>query len=326
MTFLTGIKPTGDLHLGNYISAIKPILDIDDDCYFFIADYHALTTHPHPKIFKQNCIDLSAALCSFFGESSNVKLYRQSQIPQIFEFYYILNCFMSKGFLNRAHAYKTVVDENISLEREEDTNVFMGLFTYPTLMSADILLFQPDYVPVGYDQKQHMEIVEELCRKLNHFYKRQIIKKPQTIYQTKTSLVGTDGRKMSKSYNNIIPLFGSKKKVKKLVFSICTNSKNEGEPKFEGESEVTNLYKVFSSVDEYNVLLEDMKNGLSWKYVKERTYEKILELTGDDRREKFNYLRNNPNEIELLLNENEIEMKSHAETNLQKIKSVIGIL
>ena len=294
MSFLTGVKATGEFHLGNYISSIYPIIEMskNDKGYFFIADYHSLNNHPKPIDLKKNIRHIGSVLLSFFDENENIQIYRQSKIPEIFELTNILNCFCSKGLLNRAHAYKTCIDNNINNNKDQDFGINMGLYTYPVLMSADILIQNPDIVPVGIDQKQHIEIMQEIAKRINSFYKTEVFKIPRAFYQNEITLKGLDGQKMSKSYNNVIPLFSELNKIKKLVNSIPTNFKNVGEPKFENESTVTDIFKFISSENEYNDLLLDMSTGIGWGDIKHRLIEKIYNITKNIRPKYYEYLNN----------------------------------
>lgn len=320
---LTGIKPTGVFHIGNYMSTIMPILNMKDKCYIFIADMHSMTKFQKPEELSQNIRHIYAVLMSYFHNFENIKIYRQSQIPEIFELYYILNCFCVKGLLNRNHTYKVAVEQNIEQGRDEDHAVNMGLFTYPTLMAADILIFNPDFVPVGIDQEQHMEITRIIAKKINFTYKKDVFKIPQSIHQKEATLIGTDGRKMSKSYNNVIPLFYDDKKLKKLIFSIATNSKNVNESKYEGESVISEIYKFLSTKEQYQELINDMKNGIGWGEVKQRTYDLIKKLSQNQTESYHTFFNSNFNEK--LIN-NELELRKIASSNLQKIKDVMGVL
>lgn len=325
MMILTGIKPTGTFHLGNYISTIKQIEELKnkDECYVFIADMHSLTKFQKPEELSQNIKNIYAVLMSFFHNDKNVKIYRQSKIRDIFKLYYILNCFCSKGLLNRNHTYKAAVEQNILKNKDADAGIDVGLFTYPTLMAADILIFNPDYVPVGIDQEQHMEITREIARRMNYTYNRDIFKIPESIHYKEETLLGTDGRKMSKSYNNIIPLFYDEKKHKKIVFSIATNSKNIGEPKFEGESAVTDIYRFISSEDNYKKLLLDMEKGIGWGEIKQRLLDAITELTKDKKELYYHFLNSNFDE-KLLQSEAELDKK--ANMRIKEIESIIGVM
>lgn len=324
MNFLTGVKATGEFHLGNYISSIKPIIEMskNNNGYFFIADYHSLNGHPQSNLLKNNIRHIGSVILSFFDTNSNIKIYRQSKIPQIFELNTILSCFCSKGLLNRSHAYKSLVDKNRQNNKDDDYKINMGLYSYPILMSSDILIQNCDIIPVGIDQKQHIEIMIEIAQRINSFYKKDIFKIPQGYYQSEVTLKGLDGRKMSKSYNNVIPLFEEPKKIKKLINSIPTNFKNVGELKFENESDVTEIYKHISTQVEYDILLEKMKEGIGWGDVKFELYNSIINITKDIR-DKYNEYMNNDFLYYDILEKNEYLVKKESEEKLNKIKNSI---
>ena len=268
--YLTGIKPTGELHLGNYVSTIKPILPFKDETIFLIADLHALTTIQNKKILVKNRQEIIKILKSF--DIHNIVI--QSQIPEISELNTILSAYTSKGLLNRSHAYRSIKEDNEEKEKDSDKGVNSLLYTYPILMTADLVSFNTKYVTIGPDQVQHIEMANDIVNKFNHVNKTDILKVPEPMI-THHSIPGYDGRKMSKSYNNIIPLFCSESKLKKHIFSIKTNDKRDGEPKHINESPITQLFELFSTNEELFGLKIDMKNGIGWKQVKERTFEKV---------------------------------------------------
>ena len=219
---LTGIKPTGQSHIGNYVGAIKPSLQLaqheDISSYLFVADSHSLTTHPSAKDLKHSIYQIASAWLACGLDPKKVFFYRQSDIPELFELNWILSCFTPKGLMNRAHSYKSKRDQNLKLGKKDlDDKVNMGLYNYPILMSADILLFSPDLVPVGGDQVQHLEMTRDIAQKINHVYKTELFKTPKALVQNQKVLPGLDGQKMSKSYNNEIPLFLESKKLQKLI-------------------------------------------------------------------------------------------------------------
>ena len=231
---LTGIKPTGEPHLGNYLGAIQPAMAMakqfsSTPTYFFIADYHALTTLKDPTLMLQYRRVIAATWLAFFHNQSQCRFYFQSHIPQVFELYWILSCMCPKGLLNRAHAYKALVAQNTEQGHDPDRQINQGVFSYPVLMAADILLFRATKVPIGPDQKQHVEIAIELVKALNHHLSNPI-PLPEPLIDPKGQLIiGIDGRKMSKNYNNTIPLFGTESEIKKRISKIQTDSKPLGE-------------------------------------------------------------------------------------------------
>ena len=254
---LTGIQPTGDLHIGNYFGAIKPALELakEYDARYFIADYHALNSMKNPKELNAVIRGVAAGWLAAGLDPEKVIFYRQSSIPEVFELTIMIMAFTSKGLMNRAHAYKAAVQENNEKKEDPDAGINMGLFTYPVLMAADIILFNSDVVPVGKDQIQHIEMAQDIAQSVNANYGQQILKIPQAAIQEAVAVVpGLDGRKMSKSYGNVIPLFVTEKKLHKTIMRIITNSQEVTEPKDPNASQIYALYKLFASVDEQNAL------------------------------------------------------------------------
>ena len=216
-TVLTGIKPTGLPHIGNYFGAIKPALSLENNekNLFFIADYHALTTIKDPDLLKTYTLNIAAAWLALGLNPKQSLLYKQSDINEIFELNWILSCFTAKGLLNRAHAYKALTDINSQNKKDIDKNINQGIFSYPVLMAADILLFKASHIPVGADQKQHVEIARDIAENFNHAYKKSILVLPEAIIQKNTEIIpGIDGQKMSKNYNNTIAIFEEEKITK----------------------------------------------------------------------------------------------------------------
>lgn len=321
---LTGIKPTGTFHLGNYMSVIKPLEELKNEtCFLFIADIHSLTQKQKPNELSNNIKHIYAVLNSFFGESKNIVIYRQSKVKDIFKLYYILNCFCNKGYLNRNHTYKSLVEKNLELNNDSDKAINVGIYTYPTLMAADILMFNPTKVTVGIDQEQHMEITRYIARKINKEYNTEIFTIPESYHQKKLTLPGIDGRKMSKSYNNIIPLFTEPEKLKKIIFKIATNSKNVGEPKYEGESVVTDIFKFLSTKEQYDILLKDMADGIGFGEIKQRTFDLINDITKDKLDLYYNLL---DSDFSDKLIENEEYVNKIANDKMKKIEEIIGVL
>lgn len=247
---LTGIKPTGDPHLGNYLGAILPALNMArqssrEKKYFFIADYHALTTFKNKKELLDYRHKVAATWLSFFEEIDHCYFYFQSQIPEIFELYWILSCFCPKGLLNRAHAYKALVAKNNDQGYDPDRHINHGVFSYPVLMAADIILFHANKIPIGPDQKQHVEIAIEIVKNLNKSLDQKI-PIPEPIIDTNNNVViGIDGQKMSKNYNNTLPLFADEKELKKRIGKIQTDSTPLGLPI---NPDKCNIFKLFSYV------------------------------------------------------------------------------
>ena len=250
---LTGIKPTGIPHIGNYLGAIRPALALarSYEARFFIADYHALNSIHDPRRLSSLSYEVAATWMACGLDPQHMLLYRQSDVPETFELATFLMAFTAKGHMNRAHAYKDAVARNEAAGRDGDAGVNMGLYTYPVLMAADILLFDTDVVPVGRDQKQHVEICADIAQSINHACGAELLVVPEPVISEATDIVpGLDGRKMSKSYDNTIPLFAPETQLKKLVGRVVTDSKTVEEPKDPETCNVFKLYRLFASDDE----------------------------------------------------------------------------
>jgi tryptophanyl-tRNA synthetase len=276
---LTGIKPTGDLHIGNYVGAIKPALELakEYDARYFIADYHALNTMKNPAELNLTIRQVAACWIASGLDPEKVIFYRQSSIPEVFELTAMLMAFTSKGLMNRAHAYKDAVQKNSEKGSDPDAGVNMGLFTYPVLMAADIIIFDSDVVPVGADQVQHIEMAQDIAQSVNANYGQQVLKVPQAAVQEDVAVVpGLDGRKMSKSYGNVIPLFAPEKTLHKTVMRIVTNSQSVEEPKDPDACQIFQLYKLFASADEKQALAARYRaGGMGWGEAKEELFRVI---------------------------------------------------
>ncbi|MDR2766846.1 MAG: tryptophan--tRNA ligase [Treponema sp.] len=276
---LTGIKPTGSLHIGNYFGAIKPALELakDYDARYFIADYHALNTMKNPAEL-QSCIrEVAAGWLASGLDPDRVIFYRQSSIPEVFELATMLMAFTGKGLMNRAHAYKAIVQANNEKSSDPDAGVNMGLYTYPVLMAADIILFDSDVVPVGKDQVQHIEMAQDIARAVNANYRRDVLKVPQAAVREQAAVVpGLDGRKMSKSYGNAIPLFADEKQLRKLIMRMVTNSQAVEESKDPDQSQIYLLYKLFASAEEQAALAARYRaGGMGWSEAKEELFRVV---------------------------------------------------
>lgn len=338
--FLTGIKPTGNrgLHLGNYVGSIHTITEFiksnkNCDIYIFIADGHSLTAHPDSKELRNNIKDLMISYCAIFDKLHNTMIknnnsiyfYRQSKIPPIFELNWILSCYTAKGLLNRNHTYKQETEKNIQKGKDPDKSIFAGIFNYPILMAADILIMDADYIPVGKDQLQHIEITNDIASKINYVYNESVLKPviPLTN-QENYVLPGKDGNKMSKSYGNEVPLFASEDEIKKYIYGIKTNSKGEGDPKYPEESELSSLYKAFATEYQYDNFVKFMNDGAHWKTLKDFTFAKI----NDEIREyRINY-NAYTKKIDMIRNRFEMHEKyvnTRARLKLNDIKNIIGI-
>ncbi|MDC2864106.1 tryptophan--tRNA ligase [Bacillus sp. BP-3] len=321
---LTGIKPTGHPHLGNYIGAIKPALHLskhrEGEALYFIADYHALNAVQDSKEFREYTKEVAATWLSL-GLDEHVVFYRQSDVPEILELYWILACLTPKGLMNRAHAYKAKVDQNIEAGVDVDTGVNMGLYTYPILMAADILLFQSNYVPVGKDQIQHVEIARDIASYFNNAF-GEIFILPEYIIQEEGAIVpGLDGRKMSKSYGNVIPLFEEPEKLKKLIFKMKTDSSLPSEPK-ELET-LFMLYKEFATAEEVAIMKERYATGIGWGDVKKELF-RVINRELEEPRKKYEMYMNEPHLLQEAIEKGAERARKIARVNLAEIKKQIG--
>ena len=325
---LTGIKPTGDLHIGNYFGAIKPALELakDYDARYFIADYHGLNTMKDPAELNTSIRHVAAGWLAAGLDSEQVFLYRQSAIPEVFELTTMLMAFTAKGLMNRAHAYKAAVQENTERGDDSDAGVNMGLFTYPVLMAADIILFDSDVVPVGKDQVQHIEMAQDIAQSVNANYGAQILKAPQAVVQEAVAVIpGLDGRKMSKSYSNVIPLFAPEKQVRKTIMRIVTNSQGVEEPKDPDSSQIFLLYKLFASADEQAALAARYRSGgMGWGEAKEELFRVVnRELTPI--RERFDAIMADIPALDKTLAQGAEKARTIAAATLRRFRKAAGI-
>lgn len=327
-TILTGVKSSGHPHLGNYVGAIKPALELarhpDHQALLFIADYHSLTTVHDKKTMQDSTLEVAATWLACGLDPSKTVIFRQSDIPELFELTWVLSCFSGKGLLNRAHAYKAMVQKNEEEGRDVDAGVSMGLFNYPILMSADILMFGTDLVPVGKDQVQHLEMAADIAGSFNAVY-GPILKIPGPYVSEQTSVIpGLDGRKMSKSYDNVIPLFGDPKKLRKLVMRIVTDSTPPEEPKDPSTSHIFHLYSAFATPEQAEALAERYRKGIGWGEAKQALFE-ALEVTLAEPRRIYDDLRAHPEVIEKHLSEGKEKARAVSMPLMQRIREAIGI-
>lgn len=327
-TVLTGVKPTGHIHIGNYIGAIRPALEMaqnEQDSLFFIANYHALISTPDSQELRDLTYHITAAWLACGLDPQKTIIYRQSDIPEIFEISWVLSCFCSKGLMNRAHAYKAKVQLNEKEGREDlDFGVNMGLYGYPVLMASDILSFDTDLVPVGEDQVQHLEIARDIAQKINHTYKKPVLKIPQTVVQKDTKVVpGLDGQKMSKSYDNTIPLFADSKSLRKLVMKIKTDSLPPEAPKQTEGSVIFQLYKEFATPAEVTALAERYQTGIGWGDAKQSLFE-VMDRTLTPLREKYEILIQDKAGLDRILLEGANRARLKAKVVLARVKVATG--
>ncbi|HEX3762099.1 MAG TPA: tryptophan--tRNA ligase [Kofleriaceae bacterium] len=329
-TVLTGIKPTGTPHLGNLLGAIRPALRLAGDpalrAFYFIADYHALTTVRDRGELARLTREVAATWLAFGLDAERVLFYRQSDIPEIFELAWILACFTPKGWMNKAHAYKARVAANeLAGNPDLDAGIGMGLYEYPILMAADILVFEADLVPVGEDQKQHVEIARDIAQRINHAYGAELLKLPSALIDAGTAVIpGRDGRKMSKSYDNVISLFAPPAALRKQVNSIVTDSTPPELPKDPATSVVFKIFEQFAPPDATAALRQRYQDGIAWGEAKAALFA-VLEPLLAEPRERYQALIANPGRIDEVLAAGRDRARALAGPVIGRLRSAIGI-
>jgi tryptophanyl-tRNA synthetase len=325
---LTGIKPTGIPHIGNFIGAIRPALKLAETCEarYFIADYHALNAIKDAAKLRELIYEIAAAWLACGLDPTQVLFYRQSQVPETFELMTLLLAFTPKGLMNRAHAYKAITQKNREDGSDIDDGVNMGLYTYPVLMAADILLFDTDFVPVGNDQFQHIEMAVDIAESFNYIYKTQGFKLPQPLASEETKTVlGLDGRKMSKSYGNIIPLFADEKELKKLIMKIVTNSQTLEEPKDPDTCNIFSLYKLFAEKQQVEVLRNRyLAGGMGWGHAKTELLDVMNQALIPIRMEYAKLMQNKDYIDQVLLTSSE-KARQLASDKIKQLRKIVGI-
>lgn len=325
---LTGIKPTGMPHVGNYLGAIKPAIEMANsgeyEAYYFIADYHSLTTVYDGKKLNDYIYEVAAVWLAMGLDVSKAVLYKQSDIPEVMELNWIISCFTNKGLMNRAHAYKAIVQDNEENKRDPDRNVNMGIFSYPVLMAADILFLNSDIVPVGADQVQHIEIARDIANAFNHHY-GEILKLPEAFVRDDFATVpGLDGRKMSKSYDNHIPLFLTAKKLRKMINKIKTDSTEPDVPKDPDDSLIMDIFKLFGDKKETEELEAWYRRGIGWGEAKAELF-KVMDRELEGPRAIYEDLMNNREKIDKVLEEGRDKVRPKAQELLTKVKKAVGV-
>ena len=326
---LTGITTTGTPHIGNYVGAIRPAIeasrDPDVQSFYFLADYHALVKCHDPMVLRQATLEVAATWLALGLDTATSIFYRQTDIPEILELTWILTCMTAKGLMNRAHAYKAAVQENEAIKAQDpDKGINMGLFSYPILMAADILMFKAQKVPVGKDQIQHLEMARDIAMRFNHLYGETFILPTAVTDERAAVLRGLDGRKMSKSYNNTIPLFMPEKKLRKLIMKITTNSQGPDEPK---DPENCTLFQIFQAVaqpDDVQALRHRYAQGIAWGEMKQYLFEYLNQLLKEPRKRYEDLLRN-PTHIEQTLREGARKARAYSIPFLQQIRKAVGV-
>ncbi|MEO6138673.1 MAG: tryptophan--tRNA ligase [Luteimonas sp.] len=327
---LTGITTSGTPHLGNYVGAIRPAIAASRapgvESFYFLADYHALVKVQEPARIQRSTLEIAAAWLACGLDPAKVWFYRQSDIPEIPELTWLLTCIAGKGLLNRAHAYKAAVDRNRSEGEDDDASINAGLFMYPVLMAADILLFNANKVPVGRDQVQHIEMARDFAQRFNHLYGEQHFVLPEAaIEEQVATLPGLDGRKMSKSYDNTIPLFDSRGQLKNAIFSIVTDSRAPGEAKDTEGSALFQLYQAFADAEEAAEMRQAFIDGIGWGDAKQKLFARI-DAEVAPLREKYEQLVADPARIEQQLRDGAQRLRGkHATPRLLALREAVGL-
>ncbi|MDE1893312.1 MAG: tryptophan--tRNA ligase [Xanthomonadaceae bacterium] len=327
---LTGITTTGTPHLGNYVGAIRPAIEAsrraDVDAFFFMADYHALIKSDDAARIERSRLEIAATWLAAGLDPARVTFYRQSDIPEIPELTWFLTCVAGKGMLNRAHAYKAAVDRNTESGEDPDAGISAGLYMYPVLMAADILAFDAHKVPVGRDQIQHIEMARDLGQRFNHLHGREFFVLPEALIEEQVAtLPGLDGRKMSKSYDNTIPLFaGGSKPLREAIMRIVTDSRLPGEPKDPDNSALFTIFRAFASGPETAAFRQALLDGLGWGDAKQMLYQRI-DADVAPMRERYAAFMADPLAIEAILQEGARKARAVATPKLAALRDALGL-
>jgi tryptophanyl-tRNA synthetase len=328
---LTGITTTGTPHLGNYAGAIRPAIvasrDSNADSFYFLADYHALIKCDDPLRIQRSRLEIAATWLAGGLDVDRVTFYRQSDIPEIPELTWLLTCVAAKGLLNRAHAYKASVDKNVETGEDPDAGITMGLYSYPVLMAADILMFNAHKVPVGRDQIQHVEMARDIGQRFNHLFGqgKEFFTMPEAlIEESVATLPGLDGRKMSKSYDNTIPLFSSAKEMKDAISRIVTDSRAPGEAKDPDNSHLFTLFQAFATPAQADEFRSELLQGLGWGEAKNRLFQLLDNELGESR-ERYNQLIERPADLEDILQHGAKKARAVATPFLNELREAVGL-
>lgn len=325
---LTGITTTGSPHLGNYVGAIRPAiaasLDESTESFFFLADYHALIKCGDPQLIRQSSKEIAATWLALGLDTDKALFYRQSDIPEITELNWILCCNAAKGLMNRAHAYKAAVQANEEAGEDPDFAITMGLFSYPVLMAADILMFNAMKIPVGRDQVQHVEMARDIAQRFNHNF-TEVFTLPEAVVDEDIAILpGTDGRKMSKSYRNTIPLFIPENSLRKAINKIKTNLLEPGEPKDTEDSAVFQLWAAFAGASEIERMRLEFANGIAWGEAKKQLFELVNQELAQAR-DRYTRLMEDPGHIESTLRRGALRAREYSSSLMQKVREAVGI-
>lgn len=327
--YLTGITTTGTPHIGNYVGAIRPGVAASKDAnkknFYFLADLHSLAKAGDPDSMSRSTLEIAAAWLALGVDTDNAVFYRQSDIPEIPELTWILTSMTAKGLMNRAHSYKAAVQANVdNADQDPDKGIMMALYSYPILMAADILMFKATKVPVGRDQKQHVEMTRDIAQRFNHHY-GDVLVLPEAIIGDDTAvLAGLDGRKMSKSYNNTIPIFAPEKGLRKLIMKIKTNSLEPGEPKETEGSTLFDIYKAFATPGETAAIAKQYAEGIAWGAMKQQLFEYINDQLAPAR-DEYERLMGDPASVEAELVKGATRAREVAVPYIEEIRHAIGI-
>ncbi|MGA0150906.1 MAG: tryptophan--tRNA ligase [Luminiphilus sp.] len=325
---LTGITTTGTPHLGNYVGAIRPAIeasrDPDTEAYLFLADFHALIKNQDPDQVAQSSREIAATWLALGLDPEHTFFYRQSDIPEIAELSWILSCSAAKGLMNRAHAYKAAVQANELAGEDPDFGVTMGLFSYPILMAADILIFNAHKVPVGRDQIQHVEMARDIAQRFNHHY-GTIFTLPEAVTDDNVAVLqGLDGRKMSKSYGNTIPLFGTPKQLQKSINKIKTNLLEPGDPKDTDDSTVFQIWCAFAEEAERERMRAAFAEGIAWGEAKKQLFERVNDELAPAR-SSYERLMATPSEVEEILQLGAAKLRPKSRALIAQVRQAIGL-
>ena len=326
--FLTGITTTGTPHLGNYVGSVRHSVRFsrraDVQSFYFLADYHALIKVDDPVRIQRSTLEIAASWLACGLDPERVTFYRQSDIPEIPELTWFLTCVTDKSILNRAHAYKASVDKNVAKGEDPDADVSAGLFMYPVLMGADILMFNAHKVPVGRDQVQHIEMARDMAQRFNHLYGEHFTLPEAEIDDAVATLPGLDGRKMSKSYDNTIPLFTPRAQLQKLIGSIVTDSRAPGEPKETEGSALFQIYQAFADADETATLRQAYADGVAWGDAKQLVFERIDREIAP-MRAHYEALINDPAQIERILLAGAEKARALSQPFIGRLRHAVGL-
>ncbi|MGJ3701377.1 tryptophan--tRNA ligase [Variovorax sp. AFSI2.2] len=325
---LTGITPSGTPHLGNYVGSIRHSVRQSVapgvESFFFLADYHALIKVQEPALIQRSTLEIAASWLACGLDPERVTFYRQSDIVEIPELTWFLTCVTGKGVLNRAHAYKAQLDKNIAKGEDPDADVTAGLFMYPVLMGADILMFNAHKVPVGRDQVQHIEMARDMAQRFNHQYGEHFTLPEAEIDDAVATLPGLDGRKMSKSYGNTIAMFAPRAQLQKQIASIVTDSRAPGEPKDTEGSALFQIYQAFATAEETEALRKAYAEGIGWGDAKQMLFERI-DLEVAPLRARYEALMNDPAEIERILLIGAEKARKLARPFMAELRHAVGL-